>query len=45
MTESSDKVDTYSIGFTSPGDETHDAAEKARFLGTTITKFMRSAGF
>lgn len=35
MTESSDKVNTYSIGFDSPGDETHDAAETARLLGTT----------
>ena len=35
MTESSDKVNTYSIGFASPGDETHDAAETARLLGTT----------
>ena len=35
MTESSDKVNTYSIGFNSPGDETHDAAETARLLGTT----------
>ena len=35
MTESSDKVNTYSIGFSSPGDETHDAAETARLLGTT----------
>ena len=34
MTESSDKVNTYSIGFNSPGDETHDAAETARLLGT-----------
>ena len=35
MTESSDKVNTYSIGFASPGDETHAAAETARLLGTT----------
>jgi asparagine synthase (glutamine-hydrolysing) len=35
MTESSDKVNTYSIGFNSPGDETHDAAETARLLGTS----------
>jgi asparagine synthase (glutamine-hydrolysing) len=35
MIESSDKVNTYSIGFASPGDETHDAAETARLLGTT----------
>ncbi|HEY5707640.1 MAG TPA: asparagine synthase (glutamine-hydrolyzing) [Terrimicrobiaceae bacterium] len=34
MTESSDKVNTYSIGFDSPVDETHDAAETARLLGT-----------
>jgi asparagine synthase (glutamine-hydrolysing) len=34
MTESSDKVNTYSIGFDSPGDETHAAAETARLLGT-----------
>jgi asparagine synthase (glutamine-hydrolysing) len=34
MTESSDKVNTYSIGFNSPVDETHDAAETARLLGT-----------
>ncbi len=34
MTESSNKVNTYSIGFNSPGDETHDAAETARLLGT-----------
>jgi asparagine synthase (glutamine-hydrolysing) len=34
MTESSDKVNTYSIGFNSPGDETHAAAETARLLGT-----------
>jgi asparagine synthase (glutamine-hydrolysing) len=35
MTESSDKVNTYSIGFNSPVDETHDAAETARLLGTS----------
>ena len=35
MTESSDKVNTYSIGFNSPGDETQAAAETARLLGTT----------
>lgn len=35
MTESSDKVNTYSIGFNSPGDETHAAAETARLLGTS----------
>ena len=35
MTESSEKVNTYSIGFNSPVDETHDAAETARLLGTT----------
>jgi asparagine synthase (glutamine-hydrolysing) len=35
MIESSDKVNTYSIGFSSPGDETHDAAETARLLGTS----------
>jgi asparagine synthase (glutamine-hydrolysing) len=35
MTESSDKVNTYSIGFNSPVDETHHAAETARLLGTT----------
>lgn len=34
MTEFSDKVNTYSIGFNSPGDETHAAAETARLLGT-----------
>jgi asparagine synthase (glutamine-hydrolysing) len=34
MTEHSDKVNTYSIGFNSPGDETHAAAETARLLGT-----------
>jgi asparagine synthase (glutamine-hydrolysing) len=34
MTESSNKVNTYSIGFNSPVDETHDAAETARLLGT-----------
>jgi asparagine synthase (glutamine-hydrolysing) len=34
MTESSEKVNTYSIGFNSPVDETHDAAETARLLGT-----------
>ncbi len=34
MTESSDKVNTYSIGFDSPGDETKAAAETARLLGT-----------
>jgi asparagine synthase (glutamine-hydrolysing) len=34
MTELSDKVNTYSIGFNSPGDETHAAAETARLLGT-----------
>ena len=34
MTESSDKVNTYSIGFNSPVDETRDAAETARLLGT-----------
>jgi asparagine synthase (glutamine-hydrolysing) len=34
MTESSSKVNTYSIGFNSPVDETHDAAETARLLGT-----------
>ncbi|MGB7793240.1 MAG: asparagine synthase (glutamine-hydrolyzing), partial [Terrimicrobiaceae bacterium] len=35
MTESSEKVNTYSIGFNSPVDETHDAAETARLLGTS----------
>jgi asparagine synthase (glutamine-hydrolysing) len=35
MTESSNKVSTYSIGFNSPVDETHDAAETARLLGTS----------
>lgn len=35
MTEWSDKVNTYSIGFNSPGDETQAAAETARLLGTT----------
>lgn len=35
MTESSDKVNTYSIGFNSPIDETHDAARTAQLLGTT----------
>ncbi len=35
MTESSNKVNTYSIGFNSPGDETHAAAETARLLGTS----------
>jgi asparagine synthase (glutamine-hydrolysing) len=35
MTESSDKVNTYSIGFNSPVDETRDAAETARLLGTS----------
>lgn len=34
MTELSDKINTYSIGFNSPGDETRDAAETARLLGT-----------
>ncbi len=34
MCESSSKVNTYSIGFGSPGDETHAAAETARLLGT-----------
>jgi asparagine synthase (glutamine-hydrolysing) len=34
MTEHSNKVNTYSIGFNSPGDETHAAAETARLLGT-----------
>ena len=45
MTESSDKVNTYSIGFNSPVDETHDAAETARFLGTESSRDpMRSGG-
>ena len=35
MTESSDKVNTYSIGFNSPIDETHDAARTAQLLGTS----------
>lgn len=35
MREFNDQVNTYSIGFNSPIDETHDAAETARFLGTT----------
>lgn len=34
MTEHSDKVNTYSIGFNSPGDETAAAAETAQLLGT-----------
>ncbi|MEM9280308.1 MAG: asparagine synthase (glutamine-hydrolyzing) [Verrucomicrobiota bacterium] len=34
MTKVSDKVNTFSIGFDSPIDETRDAAETARFLGT-----------
>jgi len=34
MTECSDKVNTYSIGFNSPVDETHHAAETAKLLGT-----------
>lgn len=34
MTEHSSRVNTYSIGFNSPGDETHAAAETARLLGT-----------
>ncbi len=35
MTRSSERVNTYSIGFNSPIDETRDAAETARLLGTT----------
>ncbi len=35
MTRYSDKVNTYSIGFNSPIDETPAAAETARLLGTT----------
>jgi asparagine synthase (glutamine-hydrolysing) len=35
MREFNDQVNTYSIGFNSPIDETHYAAETARFLGTT----------
>lgn len=34
MTECSDKVNTYSIGFGSSVDETHHAAETAKLLGT-----------
>ncbi len=34
MKEHNSRVSTYSIGFNSPIDETHDAAETARFLGT-----------
>ena len=32
--EHNDNLNTYSVGFQSPIDETHDAAETARFLGT-----------
>ncbi len=35
MREFNDDLHTYSIGFNSPGDETKDAAETARLLGTT----------
>lgn len=35
MTGHSARVNTYSIGFDAPGDETHAAAETARLLGTT----------
>jgi asparagine synthase (glutamine-hydrolysing) len=35
MTKFSDKVNTFSIGFDSPIDETRDAAETAKLLGTT----------
>ncbi len=35
MREFNDDLHTYSIGFNSPGDETRDAAETARLLGTT----------
>jgi asparagine synthase (glutamine-hydrolysing) len=34
MTEHNSRVNTYSIGFGSPGDETRAAAETARLLGT-----------
>ena len=34
MREQSDKVNTFSLGFNSPIDETHAAAETAKFLGT-----------
>ena len=46
MTESSDKVNTYSIGFNSPVDETHDAAETAQAPGHQPSRDpMRSGGF
>lgn len=35
MCDHNDRVNTYSIGFNSPIDETRDAAETARLLGTT----------
>lgn len=35
MCRFNDRVNTFSIGFNSPIDETRDAAETARFLGTT----------
>ena len=35
MCEHNHQVNTFSIGFNSPIDETHDAAETARLLGTT----------
>lgn len=34
LTEHSGKLNTYSIGFQAPGDETREAAETARLLGT-----------
>jgi len=34
MTDHSSQVNTYSLGFNSPGDETHAAAETAKLLGT-----------
>jgi asparagine synthase (glutamine-hydrolysing) len=34
MTESHDRINTYAIGFGTPGDETPAAAETARLLGT-----------
>ncbi len=34
MTKVSSRINTYSIGFNSPIDETRDAADTARFLGT-----------
>ncbi len=34
MTDHSSQVNTYSIGFNSPGDETHAAAQTAKLLGT-----------